>query len=187
MWWFCDARFNSCLVRPPRVIFFLAAFPVAKSAKHTLRGGAVWSARRAHNPKVGGSNPPPATTNLQVGSRKASDLFLCLGFRHLSFFGYLEAGNQIDAYEYHRVFLHRGRVSYWCAALCGTCHFAIGCPAAGRRSFPVASLLSTLRCLATRSTGAFSCRRSRCLGRRLLPPSVVLAGRGSLARGVPRG
>ena len=30
----------------------------------------------AHNPKVGGSNPPPATMNLQVGSRKASDLFL---------------------------------------------------------------------------------------------------------------
>ncbi len=33
----------------------------------------------AHNPKVGGSNPPPATMNLKVGSRKASDLFLCLG------------------------------------------------------------------------------------------------------------
>lgn len=56
-----------------------------------------------------------------------------------------------------------------------------------RRSFPAASLLSTPRCLATRSTGAFSCRRSRCLGRRLLPPSVVLVGRGSWARGVPRG
>ena len=66
MWWFCDARFNSCLVRPTRVIFFLAAFPTAESAKHTLRGGAVWSARRAHNPKVGGSNPPPATMNYQV-------------------------------------------------------------------------------------------------------------------------
>ena len=52
---------------------------------------------------------------------------------------------------------------------------------------PWASLLSTPRCLATRSTGAFSCRRSRCLGRRLLPPSVVLVGRGSWARGVPRG
>ena len=66
MWWFCDARFNSCLVRPTRVIFFLAAFRITESAKHTLRGGAVWSARRAHNPKVGGSNPPPATMNYQV-------------------------------------------------------------------------------------------------------------------------
>lgn len=56
-----------------------------------------------------------------------------------------------------------------------------------RRSFPAASLLSTPRSLATLSTGAFSCRRSRCLGRRLLPPSVVLVGRGSWARGVPRG
>ena len=36
-------------------------FPLRKGALHTLRGGAVWSARRAHNPKVGGSNPPPAT------------------------------------------------------------------------------------------------------------------------------
>lgn len=33
------------------------------------------------------------------------------------------------------------------------------------RSLPVASLFSTPHCLATRSTGAFSCRRSRCLGR----------------------
>lgn len=61
---------------------------------------------------------------------------------------------------------------------------SVRCPA-GRS--PWASLLSTPRSLATRSTGAFSCRRSRCFGRRLLPPSVVLAGRGSLARGVPRG
>ena len=61
MWWFCDVRFNSCLVRPTRVIFFLAAFHIMESAKHTLRGGAVWSARRAHNPKVAGSNPAPAT------------------------------------------------------------------------------------------------------------------------------
>lgn len=86
-----------------------------------------------------------------------------------------------------QAFLRRGRISHWCAALCGTCRFAIGCPAAGRRSLPMASLLSTPRCLATLSTGAFSCRRSRCLGRRLLPPSAVLVGRGSWARGVPRG
>lgn len=33
---------------------------------------------RSHNPKVGGSNPLPATMKLQVGSIKASDLFLCL-------------------------------------------------------------------------------------------------------------
>ena len=33
----------------------------------------------SQNPKVGGSNPPPATMKLQVGSRKASDLFVCLG------------------------------------------------------------------------------------------------------------
>ena len=75
MWWFCDARFNSCLVRPTRVIFFFAAFPTAESAKHTLRGGAVWSARRAHNPKVGGSNPPPATKISTGQNGKCSRLF----------------------------------------------------------------------------------------------------------------
>ena len=37
----------------------------AKSSKAT-RGGAVWSARRAHNPKVVGSNPTPATKSPQV-------------------------------------------------------------------------------------------------------------------------
>ena len=39
---------------------------------------AGWSslvARRAHNPEVVGSNPAPATKNLQLGSRKASELF----------------------------------------------------------------------------------------------------------------
>ncbi len=86
-----------------------------------------------------------------------------------------------------QAFLRRGRISHRCFALRGACRFAIGCSAAGRRSFPAASPLSTPRSLATRSTGAFSCRRSRCLGRRLLPPLVALAGRGSWARGVPRG
>ena len=48
--------------RPPRVP------PIAlsdrqtghESGQHLTRGGAV-AARWAHNPKVGGSNPPPAT------------------------------------------------------------------------------------------------------------------------------
>ena len=138
MWWFCDARFYSCLVRPTRVIFFLAAFRITESTKHILRGGAVWSARRAHNPKVGGSNPPPATMKLQVGSIKASDLFLCLGVS-ASLVLWVPRGGQRtrDAYEHHRVFLRRGRISHRCSALRGACRFAIGCPAAGRRSFPV--------------------------------------------------
>ena len=44
-----------------------------------MRGGAVWSARRAHNPKVGGSNPPPATKELEVGSVKLPTFFVLLG------------------------------------------------------------------------------------------------------------
>ena len=40
-----------------------------------MRGGAVWSARRAHNPKVGGSNPPPATKKHQVSRLQVADLF----------------------------------------------------------------------------------------------------------------
>ena len=47
--------------------------------KIEYRGVEQLAARRAHNPKVGGSNPPPATMKLQVGSIKAPDLFLCLG------------------------------------------------------------------------------------------------------------
>ena len=35
---------------------------------HTARGGAGWSARRAHNPKVVGSNPTPATTERSSSS-----------------------------------------------------------------------------------------------------------------------
>ena len=35
--------------------------------------------KHSHNPEVVGSNPPPATMKLQVGSIKAPDLFLCLG------------------------------------------------------------------------------------------------------------
>ena len=36
--------------------------PCSRASVHTSRGGAV-AARRAHNPKVGGSNPSPATKN----------------------------------------------------------------------------------------------------------------------------
>ena len=50
-------------------------FPLRKGALHTLRGGAVWSARRAHNPKVGGSNPPPATKISTGKNGKCSRLF----------------------------------------------------------------------------------------------------------------
>ena len=34
------------------------------------------SLQRAHNPEVVGSNPAPATKNLQLGSKIASELFL---------------------------------------------------------------------------------------------------------------
>ena len=51
-------------------------FPLWKGALHTLRGGAVWSARRAHNPKVGGSNPPPATKNRSPDLIKQAGLFI---------------------------------------------------------------------------------------------------------------
>ena len=84
-----------------------------------------------------------------------------------------------------------GRVPARYGASCSRCcPFALRNSVSARRPAdcsPWASLLSTPRCLATRSTGAFSCRRSRCLGSRLLPPSAVLAGRGSWAQGVPRG
>ena len=50
-------------------------FALRKGALHTLRGGAVWSARRAHNPKVGGSNPPPATKISTGKNGKCSRLF----------------------------------------------------------------------------------------------------------------
>ena len=45
--------------------------PCSRVTAHTSRGGAV-AARRAHNPKVGGSNPSPATNvgRLEVGSRR---------------------------------------------------------------------------------------------------------------------
>ena len=43
-------------------------------AHNILRGGAVWSARRAHNPKVIGSNPVPATKHSAGQNDKSSDL-----------------------------------------------------------------------------------------------------------------
>ena len=58
------------------LICFLAAFPRRKAICKALRGGAVWSARRAHNPKVVGSNPAPATKI--TGRRISSDLFFFL-------------------------------------------------------------------------------------------------------------
>jgi hypothetical protein len=48
-----------------------------------LRGGAV-AARWAHNPKVGGSNPPSATKKSQVG-RRQTRLFLLMDRRKLAF------------------------------------------------------------------------------------------------------
>ena len=44
---------------------------------------AGWSslvARRAHNPKVVGSNPAPATISLEVSSLEASSFLVFLGF-----------------------------------------------------------------------------------------------------------
>ena len=62
-----------------------------------------------------------------------------------------------------------GRVPARYGASCSRCcPFALRNSVSARRPAdcsPWASLLSTPRCLATRSTGAFSCRRSRCLGR----------------------
>ena len=75
MWRICDTKSNTCAQIVGRVISILAAFRITESAKHTLRGGAVWSARRAHNPKVGGSNPPPATKISTGKNGKCSRLF----------------------------------------------------------------------------------------------------------------
>ena len=50
----------------------------AVSAKLNIAGWSSLVARRAHNPKVVGSNPAPATKKPQVRGSKASDLFLCL-------------------------------------------------------------------------------------------------------------
>lgn len=41
---------------------------------HTPRGGAVWSARVAHNHKVAGSNPAPAT--IKIPSSKDGGIFM---------------------------------------------------------------------------------------------------------------
>ena len=56
---------------------------------------AGWSspvARWAHNPKVGGSNPPPATK----GGQKASFLFYLLLSRHQNLFGLVVADESND-------------------------------------------------------------------------------------------
>ncbi len=48
----------------------------------TTRGGAV-AARRAHNPKVVGSNPTPATNRYKSPLKRADFLFGYLAFSHL--------------------------------------------------------------------------------------------------------
>ena len=45
-----------------------------------MRGGAV-AARRAHNPKVGGSNPPPATLEGPQAKLPAVFVFIAVGAR----------------------------------------------------------------------------------------------------------
>ena len=45
-----------------------------------MRGGAV-AARRAHNPKVGGSNPPPATPEQPQANQPAVFVFDTEGAR----------------------------------------------------------------------------------------------------------
>ena len=45
-----------------------------------MRGGAV-AARRAHNPKVGGSNPPPATPEQPQANQPAVFVFIAEGAR----------------------------------------------------------------------------------------------------------
>ena len=42
----------------------LLSSPGSGIIEYVSRGGAVWSARLAHNQEVGGSNPPPATKKL---------------------------------------------------------------------------------------------------------------------------
>ena len=51
--------------------------------KEKLNNNAGWSspvARRAHNPKVVGSNPAPATISLEVSNLEASSFLVFLGF-----------------------------------------------------------------------------------------------------------
>ena len=60
-----------CRLPKFRVIFFLAHM-----RRPDIAGWSSLVARRAHNPEVVGSNPAPATKNLQLGSKIASELFL---------------------------------------------------------------------------------------------------------------
>ena len=46
--------------------------------KTTYRGMEQLVARRAHNPKVGGSSPPPATKSITVVDTKSATVIFCL-------------------------------------------------------------------------------------------------------------
>jgi hypothetical protein len=47
---------------------------MSRKRSYLLRGGAVWSARRAHNPEVVGSNPAPATKEIAIYQQKLQNI-----------------------------------------------------------------------------------------------------------------
>ena len=53
---------------------------VIKTPKSNIAGWSSLVARRAHNPKVVGSNPAPATISLEVSNLEASSFLVFLGF-----------------------------------------------------------------------------------------------------------
>lgn len=72
-------------------------------ALNILRGGAVWSARRAHNPKVIGSNPVPATKHSAGQNDRSSGLLFCLPCGKPCFWVEFLKKEFFDPYSY---FLH---------------------------------------------------------------------------------
>ena len=66
-----------CLYRQRRVIFSLADFACKRSVNTYIAGWSSLVARRAHNPKVVGSNPAPATKETR-GQNVSSGLLFSL-------------------------------------------------------------------------------------------------------------
>ena len=68
-----------CLYRQRSVIFSLADFACKRSVNTYIAGWSSLVARRAHNPKVVGSNPAPATKNNRLNWKNSSGVFLFQG------------------------------------------------------------------------------------------------------------
>ena len=70
-----------CLYRQRSVIFSLADFACKRSVNTYIAGWSSLVARRAHNPKVVGSNPAPATKNNRLNWENSSGVFLFQGLK----------------------------------------------------------------------------------------------------------